>query len=69
MKQKEFIGIWSILKVNDILAEIKPKNIFLVTGKSSYSASGAKNILDIKLSNDLELLILLLLYFSFLLPT
>lgn len=46
MKQKEFIGKGSILKLNDILSEIKPKNIFLVTGRSSYSTSGAKNILD-----------------------
>ena len=46
MPQKEYFGINSIKKLRDILQKHNPKNIFLVTGKTSYKKCGAKNILD-----------------------
>ena len=46
MPQKEYLGYNSVIKIKSILKKHNPKNIFLVTGKSSYEKSGAKPILD-----------------------
>lgn len=46
MKQKEYIGSGSILCLRGVLAEYDARKIFLVTGKKSYSACGAKAHLD-----------------------
>ena len=46
MPQREYFGYNSIIKLKDILKKHNPKNIFLVTGKSSYEKSGAKNIIE-----------------------
>jgi len=53
MIQKEYIGFNSIKSLKPILAETSAKRIFLVTGKSSYIKSGAKELLD-NLLNDYE---------------
>ena len=45
MLQTEFIGEGSISNLGEILSDKKPKNIFLVTGKTSYEKSGAKKTL------------------------
>lgn len=49
--QKEYIGSDSINNLKKILNKHKPKNIFLITGKKSYTICGAKPILDIILKN------------------
>ncbi|MCK5605969.1 phosphonoacetaldehyde reductase [Candidatus Pacearchaeota archaeon] len=46
MNQKSYIGPDSIKHLPKLLAEFGGKNIFLVTGKKSFSASGAKALLD-----------------------
>jgi len=46
MKQQEFIGLNSIHNLKEILSKHNPRNIFLVTGKSSYEKCGAKSILS-----------------------
>ena len=46
MKQKIYTGYNSYKKIYDILEELSPKKIFLVTGKKSYFLSGAKNLLS-----------------------
>ena len=46
MIQTEFIGKGSVTYLKEILSDFHPKNIFLVTGKTSYERSGAKIILD-----------------------
>lgn len=46
MEQKEYFGIGSINKLNNILEQERPKKIFLVTSKSSYEKSGAKEAID-----------------------
>ena len=46
MRQQEFFGIRSIKTLKKILLKHNPKNIFLVTGKTSYEKCGAKSILD-----------------------
>jgi len=48
--QKEFIGFNSINKLKEVLSEYAPKNIFLVTGKNSFQASGAAVVLEELLS-------------------
>lgn len=45
MIQNEYFGFGSINKLKDILEKEKAKNIFLITGKDSYSTSGAENAL------------------------
>ena len=45
MIQSEFFGTGCINQLKDILEKIKPRNIFLVTGKNSYRTSGAERIL------------------------
>jgi|ETNmetMinimDraft_2_1059921.scaffolds.fasta_scaffold01828_2 alcohol dehydrogenase class IV len=45
MKQKEYFGDGSIKNLRDILDENNAKNIFLVTGKSSYHSCGAEDSL------------------------
>jgi alcohol dehydrogenase len=47
--QKEFIGIGSLNEIYRILEENKAKTIFLVTGKKSFSLSGAEQKLNILL--------------------
>jgi len=44
--QKEFIGEGSLEKIQEIIDSTKAKRIFLVTGKKSFSLSGAKQVLD-----------------------
>ncbi len=46
MSQKEYYGLGSIIHIEDILKIEKPQKIFLVSGKSSYRASGAKKALE-----------------------
>lgn len=41
MGQTEYIGVGKISKLADIVRSFTPKRVFLVTGKSSYDASGA----------------------------
>jgi len=49
--QHEYLGFDSINNLKIILSEHSPRNIFLVTGKSSYEKCGAKNIIEPILSN------------------
>jgi len=51
MSQKEFIGPNAIGKLADILSEVRPNNIFLVAGKSSYKTCGAEKKLEKLLKN------------------
>jgi len=51
MNQHEYMEKGSIKNVEDILKSIKPKKIFLVTGKTSYYKSGANRILEPLLEN------------------
>ena len=44
MTQKEYIGLNSIKSLKSILEEFSAKKIFLVTGKTSYIKSGAKEL-------------------------
>jgi alcohol dehydrogenase class IV len=46
MKQSEYIGNGSIQRIQNILDFHHPHKIFLVTGKKSYSHSGAKEALN-----------------------
>jgi len=46
MTQKEYIGLNSIKSLKSILEEFSAKKLFLVTGKTSYIKSGAKELLD-----------------------
>ncbi|MCH8004170.1 MAG: iron-containing alcohol dehydrogenase [Nanoarchaeota archaeon] len=46
VSQTEFIGRGSVYKLKNILRMHKPKNIFLVTGKSSFEKSAAKSVSD-----------------------
>jgi alcohol dehydrogenase class IV len=46
MSQKIYSGYDSHKKLRTILNKYAPKKIFLVTGKTSYSLSGAKRLLD-----------------------
>ncbi len=47
MPQTEYFGIGTIKKLEEILAKEKPHKIFLVTGKSSYTSSGAEEKMSI----------------------
>ncbi|MCK5043471.1 phosphonoacetaldehyde reductase [Candidatus Pacearchaeota archaeon] len=49
--KKEYFGFGSVCNLKEILDKEKPKNIFLVTGKSSYEKSGAKDAIKSILSN------------------
>ena len=49
---KVITGFGSLTQLSIIRAEFNAKTIMLVTGKASYSASGAKNIIDYALQND-----------------
>jgi len=46
MKQKIYKGYNSYKKIYDILENVSPKKIFLVTGEKSYFSSGAKKLLS-----------------------
>ena len=46
MKQNIYTGYNSYKKISNILEEVSPKKIFLVTGKKSYFLSGAENLLS-----------------------
>lgn len=46
MKQREYIGFESIKQLGSVLNELLSKRIFLVTGKASYSSSGAEKHLS-----------------------
>lgn len=45
-------GIGSLSQLRGICREFNPKTVMLVTGKASYSASGAKSIVDTAIQND-----------------
>lgn len=45
-------GLGSLSQLSDIRAEFNAKTVMLVTGKASYSDSGAKNIVEAALQND-----------------
>jgi len=49
--QQEYFGMLSLQELSKILSEIQPQKIFLVTGKSSYGLSGAKEKLSKLLVN------------------
>ena len=49
---KILTGIGTLSQLSDIRAEFDAKTVMLVTGKASYSASGAKNIVDNVLQDD-----------------
>jgi len=51
MPQTEFIGKGSISNLGEILSDKKPRNIFLVTGKTSYEKCGAKRYIDQELND------------------
>lgn len=46
MTQKEYVGYDSVFRLREVLVELGSRKIFLVTGKDSYSACGAKAYLD-----------------------
>jgi alcohol dehydrogenase len=46
MNQKEYFGWGSIKNLEEIIKKENPKNIFLVTGKSSYTSSGAQEQIE-----------------------
>jgi alcohol dehydrogenase class IV len=46
MPQQEYIGYGSIDNLKEVLSKQNLKNIFLVTGKSSYENSGAKKVIE-----------------------
>jgi len=50
-EQIEYIGMGEISKLAGIIEETKAKRIFLVTGKSSYDSSGAREHIEIALKN------------------
>ncbi|MFA6279085.1 MAG: phosphonoacetaldehyde reductase [Candidatus Paceibacterota bacterium] len=41
MKQTEYIGVGAISHLAEIVSELSPQKVFLVTGKGSYTTSGA----------------------------
>lgn len=45
MKQTEFIGLGTIHKLKEILSNTNPSHVFLVTGKKSYTLSGAEAVI------------------------
>ena len=49
---KILTGIGALSQFSDIRGEFKAKKVMLVTGKASYSASGAKSVLDTALRDD-----------------
>ena len=49
---KILTGIGTLSQLSDIRAEFKANKIMLVTGKASYSASGAKSVVDAALQED-----------------
>ena len=49
---KILTGIGSLSRMSDIRAEFNAKTVMLVTGKASYSTSGAKSIVDTALQDD-----------------
>jgi len=49
---KILTGIGTLSQLSDIRAEFKANKIMLVTGKASYSASGAKSVVDAALQDD-----------------
>lgn len=50
MKQIEYIGVGVISKIAEIIREQTPSKVFLVTGKSSYTLSGATQLMADALS-------------------
>lgn len=55
MKQIEYVGTGKISKLADIVHELAPQKVFLVTGKGSYAASGAAKIVADAL-NEMDVL-------------
>lgn len=46
MPQQEFLGFKALRTLEMILLRHKPRRIFLVTGKDSYTSSGAKSLIE-----------------------
>ena len=46
MKQQVFIGLQTVNKLDEVLRRHNPRNIFLVTGRTSYEAGGLKAAID-----------------------
>lgn len=51
----EYVGVGEILKIKEILDIIQPEKVFLLTGKHSYTASGAQKYIEDALQ-DIEVL-------------
>ena len=51
MKQEEYIGLDTIACLKGVLKELNVSKVFLVTGRKSFSACGAKALLDEILKN------------------
>jgi alcohol dehydrogenase len=49
---KILTGIGTLSQLSDMRNEFKAKKIMLITGKASYSASGAKSVVDAALQDD-----------------
>ena len=49
---KTLTGIGALSQLSEIRAQFKAEKVMLVTGKASYSTSGAKSIVDIALQDD-----------------
>ncbi|ADQ13541.1 phosphonoacetaldehyde reductase [Halanaerobium hydrogeniformans] len=54
MRQKEYFGFNSISKLKEIIDIESPSKIFLVTGKSSYEKSGAKDKIENILKGNID---------------
>jgi alcohol dehydrogenase len=50
MKQTEYIGAGELSKLAGIVQDFAPSKVFLITGKSSYIASGATQLVELALA-------------------
>ncbi|MBI2025344.1 phosphonoacetaldehyde reductase [Candidatus Kaiserbacteria bacterium] len=50
MKQTEYIGAGELSKLSGIVQDFAPSKVFLITGKSSYIASGATQLVELALA-------------------
>jgi len=48
--EREFFGAGSVNRLTEIVSQINPGKVFIVSGKSSYLNSGAKNIIEQQLT-------------------
>ena len=49
--EREFIGAGSVKQLTEIVNRVKPDKVFIVSGKSSYKTSGAKDAIEQQLKN------------------